>query len=428
MNNYQLVLPEILIKSVLSLYHESTLAGHSGIQNTLDLVSEQYFFHQMSQKVTNFVRSCHECQSRKNTTLKTKGNVTAFPTPCAPFEVWEMDLQYGPVPMSRSGNAYIFTAIDLHSKYMFAEAIPNTDPLTVANALFKLVTQFGVCKTIVTDQGSEFIGKCFKEVCRLLDIVQEYTPSFTHHCLGACERPHRTLSERITLYLVKGKPWEDILYGVVFSINNTSNSTTKFSPFEVVYGTRPKFPLSVHIKDTDFTSLSKDCHEYIRQHVEKLNIIRRQVETNIVTSQSKMLDRVNSDKIPTNFNVSDYVYFLKEPTGQGQKFKNKFAGPYVVSDIHSPHMYKLKDPCTGKLFSQPIHVNRIKSAYMRVPNPSNYFLDQVITQQPVEHISSDIEHQSESDKSPSAQNNSNESEHEQTDKSVNEELSDRGRP
>ena len=297
-NNLQLVIPEILVKTIIQLHHDSTLGGHSGIQNTLDLIQDQYYFPRLSEQVTNYIRSCPECQSRKNTTLKSKTAITSFPTPSAPFEVWEVDLQYGPVPISRSGNSYIFTAVDLFSKYLFAEPIPNTDPLTVANAFFKLVTQFGICKTIISDQGSEFISKCFREVCRLLDIVQEYTPSFAHHCLGACERPHRTISERLTPYLVKGKPWEDVLPGIVFSINNTPNSTLKFSPFEIVYGTRPKFPLSLHVKDTDFSSLPKDCHSYLKNHVEKLNIIRKEVEKTTLNSKLKMLERANNDKIP----------------------------------------------------------------------------------------------------------------------------------
>ncbi|CAC5421040.1 unnamed protein product [Mytilus coruscus] len=291
-----------------------------------------------------------------------------------------MDFQYGPVPGSRSGNSYIFTAIDLFSKYMFAEPIPNTDPLTVGNALFKLITQFGVCRTVISDQGSEFIGKCFREVCCLLDSIQEYTPTFAHHCLGACERPHRTLSERLTPFLVKGKPWEDVLPGIVFSMNNTPNQSGGFSPFEIVYGKRPQFPLSLHIKDTDFPSVPKDCHTYLKQQCEKLNIIRSEVKINSINSKVKMIDRVNKDKIPNiSFNENDYVYLWKEPTGSGQKFKNEFAGPYVISTVNSPHMYTSEDPNTNKILSQPVHVNRLKSAYVRQPNPSKYFMDPVLT-------------------------------------------------
>ena len=37
---YKLALPEIAVKSVISLYHDPTMGGHSGIQATLDLIKE----------------------------------------------------------------------------------------------------------------------------------------------------------------------------------------------------------------------------------------------------------------------------------------------------------------------------------------------------------------------------------------------------
>lgn len=376
---YQLVLPEIAVKTVLKLYHDSPLGGHSGIQTTIDLIQEQYFFPRLSQKVSEYIRSCHECQSRKTTKVNTKAAIVSFPTPAAPFEVWEIDL-YGPVPISPKGNRYIFTAIDLFSKFLYAEPIPNTDNMTVAQILFKLITQFGACKTIVSDQGSEFMGKCFQEVCRLLDIQQEFTPSFTHHCLGACERSHRTLAERMTPYIVKGTHWEDILPAIIFSINNTVHSSLKFSPFEIVFGTRPSFPLSVHTQDSNFTSLPKDCHAYIKAHNEKLKIIRTEVHQNSMQSQLKMTERVNKDRnSELCFKHNDFVYLSKDPTGQGQKFKFKYSGPFVISKVNSPHMYTLRDPKTGKTFSQPIHINRLKPAYVRQTNPAKYFADKVMT-------------------------------------------------
>jgi hypothetical protein len=54
---YQLALPEIAVKSVISLYHDSPMGGHSGIQATLDLIKEHYYFPLMSQKVSDYIKS-----------------------------------------------------------------------------------------------------------------------------------------------------------------------------------------------------------------------------------------------------------------------------------------------------------------------------------------------------------------------------------
>ena len=86
----------------------------------------------MTQKVSDYIKSCHACQSRK---------IVAFKTPSNPFQVWEIDL-FGPVPISKSGNTYICTAIDLFSKFIYAEPIPNSDSMTVSHVIFNLITKF----------------------------------------------------------------------------------------------------------------------------------------------------------------------------------------------------------------------------------------------------------------------------------------------
>ncbi|CAC5414083.1 unnamed protein product [Mytilus coruscus] len=42
--SYQLALPEVAIKTVLRLYHDSPLGGHGGIQHTADMLKEYYYF------------------------------------------------------------------------------------------------------------------------------------------------------------------------------------------------------------------------------------------------------------------------------------------------------------------------------------------------------------------------------------------------
>lgn len=98
-----------------------------------------------------------------------KSSITSYPTPAEPFEVWEIDL-YGPLPLSKQGSSYIFSAIDMLSKYVVAYSIKGEDAMTVP---------------------------------------QQFTPAFMHHCLGACERVHATLAERLTPYMTSYKSnWE----------------------------------------------------------------------------------------------------------------------------------------------------------------------------------------------------------------------------
>lgn len=63
------------------------------------------------------------------------------------------------------------------------------------------------------------------------------------------------------------------------------------------------------------------------------------------------------------------VYLQTETSGDGQKFQNRFSGPYVVEQLSSPHMVVLRDPTTNN----SVHRDRLKTAYIREPTPTNFF-------------------------------------------------------
>ena len=69
----------------------------------------------------------------------------------------------------------------------------------------------------------------------------------------------------------------------------------------------------------------------------------------------------------------DYVYITNEYTGPAKKLKNVFAGPYIVDSIHSKHMIFLKDPTGQKKFTNPVHTDRLKVAYVRQPTKNKFF-------------------------------------------------------
>ena len=98
----------------------------------------------------------------------------------------------------------------MFSRFIVASPITNKDAVTVSNVLFNLFTTFGTCDTIISDQGSELIANVTKEVCNMLEVKPEYTPSFVHHCLSGYERTHSSLAERLTPYM-KTISWDGII-------------------------------------------------------------------------------------------------------------------------------------------------------------------------------------------------------------------------
>ena len=234
------------------------MAGHGGIQSTTDIISDYfYFFENLPSIVSDYVRSCHACQTRKITKAHTTCHKRKMTKAHTKFHTehqrnlfkFGRSIYLDPLPTTQRTNRYIFSAVDMFSKLVFNMPIANCDAMTVAQALFEMVCQYGVCDTIISDRGSEFISSCTDELCKLL--------GFIHHCLGACERTHRTLAERLTPYVQ----------------NYSVHSSIKYSPYEVLYGFRPKFLQSVLSHQTDFNTLPADLHTFIESHTQKISEI-----------------------------------------------------------------------------------------------------------------------------------------------------------
>jgi len=78
-----------LRRGVISLYHDSPTAGHPGISNTMWAVARDYWWPNMKQTITDYVKGCHLCQSRKNNPTKPKPppsllRQTHLPSPSLP--------------------------------------------------------------------------------------------------------------------------------------------------------------------------------------------------------------------------------------------------------------------------------------------------------------------------------------------------------
>ena len=92
-----------------------------------------------------------------------------------------------------------------------------------------------------------------------------------------------------------------------------------------------------------------------------------------------MVERANKKTNPLHVEAGDYVYMKNEMKGKGQKLKQAWLGVYIVEKVTSPHMVQLRDAKTNKCLKEPVHLDRLKMAYVREPNPMKYFGDKVMT-------------------------------------------------
>lgn len=99
-----------------------------------------------------------------------KPNQTIKPAPLCPIPVAEHPFEHlivdcvGPLPCSKSGNAFLLTVMCQSTRYLAAYPLRNITTKMVVKALTQFISIFGVPKIVQTDQGSNFTFKVFANV------------------------------------------------------------------------------------------------------------------------------------------------------------------------------------------------------------------------------------------------------------------------
>ncbi|KAL4319797.1 hypothetical protein GQ457_18G009700 [Hibiscus cannabinus] len=121
------------------------------------------------------------------------------------------------------------------------------DAINVANLFFRdIVRLHGIPRSIVSDRDVKFLSHFWKTLWCKLGTKLMFSTTFHPQIDGQTEVVNRVLSTLLRSIIKKNiKTWEDCLPHVEFAYNHAVHSTTKMSPFEVVYGFNPITPLDM---------------------------------------------------------------------------------------------------------------------------------------------------------------------------------------
>ena len=165
-----------------------------------------------------------------------------LPVIAEPFHCIAMDI-LGPLPRSRSGNRFILVICDYATRYPEAFALRSIDAEHVVEALMTFFSRVGVPQEILPDQGTNFTSQLLAELYRLLHVKAIRTSPYHPQTDGLVERFNRTLKSMLQKSVSEeGKDWDRLLPSVRFAYREVPQSSTGFSPFELLYGRSVRGP------------------------------------------------------------------------------------------------------------------------------------------------------------------------------------------
>src|SRR5271167_4436614 len=262
---------EKIIEEVIRQHHDEPIAGHPGIQKTIDLISRSYFWQNLSSDVKKYVQGCIVCQQIKSNTQPRRNPLHPHSSPSAPWEEISVDL-IGPLPES-NGHDAILVIVDRFSKMI--KAIPSSLSLT-SLGFAKILCDFvfrhhGMPKKIISDRGPQFASRFLKEFSKLIGIQQNLSTAYHPQTDGQTKRINQELEKFLCVFVnYRQDDWAEWLTLAEFSYNNHTHSTTKQTPFFLNQGQHPNTPFTTFISSNNesaqnFTDRMKTIFKNVKE-------------------------------------------------------------------------------------------------------------------------------------------------------------------
>lgn len=325
---------ENVIQELIKNYHESPIGGHVGVTRLNRKLSENYVIRQLRQKVKTYVRGCKLCQINKYKRNE-KELMTITDTPTTSFDIIEMDI-VGPLMPSHDGHRYILTIQDVLTKYVVLVPVRTKSAESVARAFIdNFLLTFGAVSKIKTDMGTEFMNSLFEEVMKILQIHHAHSTPYHPQTIGALERNHRNLNEFLRNYTDEAlDDWIDYVKYYEFCYNTTPCVATGYTPFELVYGKKVKFPMDLTMNGVDpvydVDNYANELkyklqlsHERANKYLEKIKLKRKNINDCKITNYSEI-------------KIGDLVLMTR--SHNTNKLQPLRSGPYAVERIETPNI------------------------------------------------------------------------------------------
>jgi hypothetical protein len=172
--------------------------------------------------------------------------------------------------------------VDRFSK--IAHFIPchkSDDVVHIADLFFKeIVRLHGMPSTIVSDRNAKFLSHFWCTLWNKLGTKLLFSTTCHPQTDGQTEVVNCTLGAMLRAILKKIlKMWEECLPHVEFAYNRATHSTTKVSPFQVVYGFNPQAPIDIlplptseriHVDAKEHADFILQMHETTKHNIEKM--------------------------------------------------------------------------------------------------------------------------------------------------------------
>ena len=237
---WQLVVPKHFRERALFGCHDDV--GHQGIQRTLSLLRERFYWPGMQEEATQYVMNCSRCMRRK-----TPPQVAPLQPILVtqPLELVHMD--YLSLESFKGNIENVLVITDHFTRYALAYPSKTQTAQATARILWdNFICHYGFPERFISDQGRNFESDLIKELCKIAGVKKVHTTPYHPQGNGQCERFNSTLCNMLgTLSEEEKSDWKSHLGCMTHAYNCTKHASTTYSPYYLMFGRHPRLPIDI---------------------------------------------------------------------------------------------------------------------------------------------------------------------------------------
>ena len=219
----------------------------------------------------SYIKGCHICQLNRKDKPLVRQLQTRINLNYRPLSRLSIDLKV--MPRSCRGGRYILCVINEVTNYIITAPIKQSRSKEEGETLINNVfSKYCIPDYMIMDLDSAFMSSLINYLFKRLGIKIKTVAPYNHQSLQA-EHGIKSLSNILTKHLTKsGEMWLDYLPFATLAYNTYSSPNLgNYSPYELVFGRKPKLLLDLEIDpDIKVSATYKEYYEQLEKRLKYL--------------------------------------------------------------------------------------------------------------------------------------------------------------
>lgn len=347
--------PQSLRATILRSFHDDYAAAHPGYAKTLEKVKSRFYWNTLTKDVKIWVKSCTTCQMTKPRTQRPQGLMTSTRIEPYPYRTCAIDV-CGPMRRSSNGCLYIISIVCYFTKFIYAEAVRKNDAKTIGKFLFRVNCLFGPIQQLKSDCGTSLIAESVQNLLHRMGCVMRNNCAYSPKTTGQIEVQFKFIKTIIKQYVnTNQRDWDLYVPIAVAALNRHCHSSTKVSPYELLFGVRPTYPI-------DFCLNSQPNGVEIGERIKKMEETRKQALASIIKAQAVQKRNHNAKRRHVEFPINDevLVFMPAIKLGLSRKLCIQYRGPYKIHKRINDSIYEINFGTEKNPKLRKIQVERLR--------------------------------------------------------------------